>query len=193
MQSHSPMLYWCSVYTEIGSSTSSYVCTATELYGTRNKFLPWKERSLWWNQGSKGSNARYIICVSFKQDNRFHRFLWYISGISVHVTWAGQTILTCSGTCTSKWRHVSNHVESSWGYEKGRKLLEEVFFCGSPCTLCRKHTRRNYFLQGSTHLPYKRLRTKKSLFHPQSSQSLETNFSLLQLCLSSPELTITGN
>jgi hypothetical protein len=34
MQSHSPMLYWCGVYARLGSSTSSYVYTATELNGT---------------------------------------------------------------------------------------------------------------------------------------------------------------
>jgi hypothetical protein len=39
------------------------------------------------------------------------------SGTSVHATWVCQTILTCSGTCTPKWRHVSNHVESLWGYK----------------------------------------------------------------------------
>jgi hypothetical protein len=31
-----------------------------------------------------------------------------------------------------------------------------------------------------THLPYKRLKTEKSLFYPQGSQTLETDFSLLQ-------------
>ena len=117
MQSHSPMLYWCSVYARLGSSTSSYVCTAADLYGTRNKFLPLKEGNLWWNQGSKETNARYILCVSFIRDKWFSRFLWYISGTSVHATWVGQTILTCSGTCTPKWRHVSNHVELLWGYK----------------------------------------------------------------------------
>jgi len=56
-----------------------------ELYGTENKLLPWEEGSLWWNQGSKDSNARYILCVSFKQESWYYRSLWYISGISVHV------------------------------------------------------------------------------------------------------------
>ena len=98
------MLCWYTTYVGFGSTISNQVCTATRLYGTENKFLPRKEGNLWWNQGSKETNARYILCVSFKRDNWFSRFLWYISGTSEHATWVGQTILTCSGTCTPKWR-----------------------------------------------------------------------------------------
>jgi len=98
-----------------------------ELYWTENKFFPWMEESLWWNQGSKGSNARYILCVSFKWKNWFNRFLLYISGIHVNATWAGQTNLTCSGTCTSKWRHVSNHV-SFFLYPAVEHIPGEIIF-----------------------------------------------------------------
>jgi len=53
-------------------------------------------------------------------------------------------------------------------------VLKEVFFEVLPVPCCRKHIRRNNSLQGSSHLPYKRLRTEKSLF-------------------SAPELTGTGS
>jgi len=58
--------------------------------------------------------------------------------------------------------------------------MEDIFFEVLPVPCCRKHIRRNNSLQGSSHLPYKRLRTEKSLFQPQSSQALEANFSLSQ-------------
>ena len=39
--------------------------------------------------------------------------------------------MTCSGTCTPKWRYVSNHVEAIWG----RKVLEEVSLGTKPKTV----------------------------------------------------------
>jgi hypothetical protein len=52
-----PMLYWYSTYVGSSSTTSKQACTATRLYETENKFR---------DQGSKGTNARYILCVNFK-------------------------------------------------------------------------------------------------------------------------------
>jgi hypothetical protein len=54
-------MYWCSTYTRLLVVMHAHVCTATEQYRTVNNFLPGKKENLWWNQGSKASNARHTL------------------------------------------------------------------------------------------------------------------------------------
>jgi hypothetical protein len=41
-----PVLCWYTTYVRSGSTISNQVCTATRLYGTKDKFLPRKEGNL---------------------------------------------------------------------------------------------------------------------------------------------------
>jgi hypothetical protein len=63
------MLYWYSKYTRSSSTTSNQVCGATGAVCNREQVPSLKGRELVMDQGSKGSNARYILCVSFKREN----------------------------------------------------------------------------------------------------------------------------
>jgi len=93
----------------------------------RTSFFLWKEGNLWWNQREN------LLQDMFQVQTRELKVQtpWHTSGISVQVAWVGQVTMTCSGTCTPKWRYVSNHVEAIWG----RKVLEEVSLGTKPKTV----------------------------------------------------------